>query len=104
MDRHSLERLAADGIAAFPPSQLASLADWCWDFSEATGDARYSSLSCTVRMIAQLFADENYAPPVERVAAIDAALRQYMPEVLQAADAASGAVLARSLRETIQVY
>jgi hypothetical protein len=55
-------------------------------------------------MIAQLFADENYAPPVERVAAIDAVLRQYMPEVLQAADAASGAVLARSLHETIQIY
>lgn len=101
LDRYSLERLAADGLAAFPPAHLSGLAKWCWDFGEATGDARYSSLSCTVRMLADLF-QENSSPLTVRVEAIDHLLQARLPDVLNANEPAEGATLARLLREAVQ--
>jgi hypothetical protein len=55
MDQRSLQRLTDGGIATYPPAQLGHLAEWCWDFGEATGDARYCSLSRTVWVLADLW-------------------------------------------------
>src|SRR5690349_2206264 len=100
VDRQSLLRLANAGIAAYPPSQLRLLADWCWDHGEATGDARYCSLWRLLDVIAEMF-EEHGAVSSDLIASIDASLEANIPRVLQAAPPASGAQLARELRQEI---
>jgi hypothetical protein len=101
VDQHSLRRLAADGVAAFPPSGLTTLADWCWDYGEATGDARYCSLWRTFTAIAAAFEDLE-AVDSSAVTRIDHLLRSEIPEILDAPDAAEAAGIARRLREGVQ--
>jgi hypothetical protein len=59
MDLEDIRRLATGGIGAFPPTALPTAAAWLWDYGEATGDARYCSLSRTIEMITAAF-DANY--------------------------------------------
>lgn len=97
MDRSALLQLAEGGLAAFPPSSLADLAAWCWDFGEASGDARYCSLSRTLDMIAEPF-EEHGALDSAVVAVINAVLHDALGDVLSAESPQDGAILARSLR------
>ena len=100
MDQHSLRRLAKGGIARFPPADLGPLADWCWDYGEATGDARYCSLWRALHPIAEAF-DDRGALPTELVNHFDAVLNELLDGVLDAETAESGSMLARSLREQL---
>jgi hypothetical protein len=92
--------LAERGVAAFPPSNLSTLAEWCWDFGESSGDARYCSLYRTLSMVATPF-DEDDALSSDAVATIDGIMRTSLPDVLAAESAADGSLLARALREQI---
>lgn len=100
MDLPSLRRLGSDGIGRFPPSELGPLADWCWDYGEATGDARYCSLWRALRPIADMF-DDRGAVPTKLVSHFNAVLNQLLADVLDAETAESGSMLARSLREQL---
>ena len=100
MNRDALLRLADSGIAAFPPVELHHLADWCWDFGESTGDARYSSLARSIYIIADLF-DLNGAAETATVRQLDTVLNRSIGEILEAESAELGAHLARTMRESI---
>jgi len=100
LDLHSLRRLASEGIGGLPPSALGDLADWCWDYGEATGDARYCSLWRALRPIADTFEADD-AVPTESVNRFDAVLNQRLDDVLDAETAESGSMLARSMREQL---
>jgi hypothetical protein len=100
LDRQDLSRLAERGVAAFPPANLSTLAEWCWDFGESSGDARYCSLWRTLSMVAAPF-DQDDALSSAVVARIDSVLRTSLPDVLTADSAADGSLLARALRERL---
>lgn len=100
MDSQSLLRLADKGLAAYPPAELSTLADWCWDIGESTGDARYSSLWRSLDLISDLFA-EHGALPTGMVARLDEALHYWMPKIIGAADASEGSQFARLMREDL---
>jgi hypothetical protein len=99
MDNSSLERLARDGLVAYPPSDLPDLTSWCWDFAEATGDARY----CSVGRLLQEMSDfwDSRGIPTDLACALDAAIKVRLPVVLAATNASDGAIQARLLREDI---
>jgi hypothetical protein len=101
MDVDDIRRLATTGIAAFPPTALESAADWLWDFGEATGDARYCSLSRTIGMIADAFEDTYESLPNSVVGAVDIVLSERLPEVLSATSSRDGSALARLTREAV---
>jgi hypothetical protein len=100
VDLNSLLRLSSGGIAQYPPSELATLADWCWDRGETTGDARYCSLSRSLTHIAKLFEDDQGVPG-GLINALDQLLSSRVSGILEADTAEIGASLARSLREEI---
>jgi hypothetical protein len=100
MDIEDVRRLARDGTAAFPPDRLATAADWLYDFSEATGDARYSSLARTLATIGESFDGQSERMLADTVEEIDEALKA-IPEVLNIATPADAALLARRLREQV---
>jgi hypothetical protein len=100
MDHQSLRRLADDGLAAYPPVDITTLADWCWEYGEATGDARYSSLWRALRSIVCSFEDTD-ALPTLTVMRIDALLRESVPDIVDAESPEAGAQLARRMREDL---
>jgi hypothetical protein len=101
MDLDDIRRLASTGIAAFPPAALASAAEWLWDFGEATGEARYCSLSWTIDMIAVAFEDGYESLPSSVVEAVDVVLSERVPDVLDATSPSGGSALARLMREAV---
>lgn len=100
MDRQSLLQLAEGGLVAYPPAALGDLADWCWDYSEATGDARFCSLARALSLLVELF-EYNSGVPLTLVNELDPVLRQGIQESLNARLPQHGAQLARNLRETL---
>lgn len=101
MDLQSLARLADEGIASFPPYALSDLSEWCWDYCEATGDARYCSLSSAIHAIANLFDGGRGQPSTTLVSRIDDLLREAIPDVLSADTQDHGSQLSRILRLAI---
>lgn len=95
-----LDRLASSGFSAVPPSAFADLAQDCWDWCEASGDGRYCSLS---RMLTAVDAwwSEYEAIPRSLSDAIESTLKAWLGDVLTAPDAATGANLARLLRQQV---
>ena len=103
MSRESLQQLIERGLFALPPTRLGDLADWCWDWCEATGDGRYCGLARTLRIIAGWFEEHDRygGVPAGTVAELDGLLGRELPMILAATDPASGAMLGRELREAI---
>lgn len=101
MDQSSLQRLADDGLAAFPPDRLPEAAGWCWEFGAATGDARWCLLARTLDRLAAPFTDGNGALPSELTSQIDSVLRDLLPDVLYAPTAVEGASLAQLLDDRL---
>jgi hypothetical protein len=77
---------------------LRNLADYCWDYGEASGDARYCSLWRTLDQIVEVFEDDGYMQ-TRTLDRVDQALKRYLPDVLSAPTAEEGALCARRLRE-----
>jgi hypothetical protein len=100
MDEGSLRRLADEGVAAFPPTALGDLVEWCWSFGEETGNARYLSLSQALKLIDDLFADCG-ACPTASVDSLSRLLRTWLPAILDAVDPADGTAFARLLRQQL---
>lgn len=100
MELSDIYRLGESGISAFPPSSLSTASDWLWDFCEATGDARYCSLSVSLRTVANAF-DEHDALPTTTVRDADKLFADRLPYILNARDRADASSSARSLREDL---
>jgi hypothetical protein len=100
VDRASLLRLAEQGVAAFPPAAIGSLADWCWDMGETTGEARYCSLWRTLSWIGDLF-DDSGGVLTEAVECFDRTLREWIPAILDATAPAEGSHFGRLMREEL---
>jgi hypothetical protein len=97
VDQSMLETLAFDGIAGVGGNMLASLADWCWDWCEATGNGAYASISVTLRRIDRWWSEYSAIPTVI-LESLDDLLRRDLPHILAAEDPSSAAQMARSLR------
>ncbi len=100
LDKAELIRLAGQGVAAFPPGRLRDAADYCWDQCEATGDARHCVLWVGLDLIARRFEDDDHLA-TRAVVKVDEALRRHLTDVLDAATALEGTLLARTLRDEI---
>jgi hypothetical protein len=100
LDLNSLLRLASSGVSSYPPADLPTLADWCWDHGETTGDARYCSLWRSLSAIVDLF-DAHGAVPVAVTAALDRIFQESLPDIVAAPDVEVGAGMARALRESV---
>lgn len=98
MDLSTLRRLADEGLAALPPTRLADLGSWCWDWGVATGDARYCVLSRTFRMLDDWW--DTGVPYTSVVDRLDAVLARELPSVLDVPGAADGSALATHLHES----
>lgn len=101
MELRWLLRLAEHGITKFPPSELSTLEAWCWDYSEASGDARYCSLARSISLLSDLFEITSGQVSADLIVNLDGVLREQLPSVLRAANPQDGALLARQLREGI---
>lgn len=100
MDLASLRRLAEDGFDGLSADRLGDLAAWCWDWSEATGDARYCSLARSFTAI-DTWWSEYVTIPRAIAAEIERVLREDLPGVLEASDPAAGAGFARLMRQRV---
>lgn len=101
MDLSSLRQLTEQGIGKFPPVRLTDLSAWCWDFGEATGDARFLSLSRVVDVIVELFESNSGQAPTALVEQLDLLLAQEIPAILDAKAPEQGTLLSRQLREAV---
>jgi hypothetical protein len=101
VDRHSLLRLANTGLASLPPSRLGDLASSCWDFGEASADARYFVLWRVFNDLADEFRQFE-AVRVDAVSRVDAALAEFLPEIVAEDDNEAATALAVALRRRIQ--
>lgn len=79
---------------------MPELAEWCWDYGEATGDARYCSLWRALNLINELFEPHRGISP-DLVSQLDLVLRRGLPEILDAETAESASQFARGLREEL---
>jgi hypothetical protein len=101
LDEAELERLVELGVRALlPVERLRTVADYCWDRGETTGDARYCSLSKTFGYIVKLLEDYG-AIEARTLDSVDRALQRDLGAVLAADTAEAGALLGRSLREEV---
>lgn len=99
MDYSTLSRLGAEGLAAVPGDQLTTLADWCEDWAEATGDARYCFIARALGAVAgwREEHDEAGGVPAEFLSEIDSLVRAELPAALAAETPSHGAHLAADL-------
>lgn len=104
MDSSSLRKLATDGFAAAPGDEFTDLAVWCRDYCEASGDGRYCSLAETLKSLDDWRRehDERGGVPNALLNEIEHAIKTWLPDILDAEDAADGSQLARTLRQEVQ--
>jgi ketol-acid reductoisomerase len=103
VDYSTLSRLGVEGLAAVSGEQLTTLADWCQDWAEATGDARYCFIAKTLSAVDawREHHDEAGGVPAELLLAIDALVRAELPAALAADTPSHGAHLAADLCRSV---
>lgn len=104
LDSESLRLLAERGFAGVPGDQLHDLGEWCVDFSEASGDARYSTIGRTLIDLAEWWSehDKYGGIPVMLKDELESLLMSHLPTVLNVERSSDAAPLARLLREEVQ--
>jgi hypothetical protein len=108
VDLSTLRALATEGLGfdAVHGDDVETLSDWCWDWCEQTGDARFCSIS---RMLGHLDAwwtehDESGGVPSALLKRIESVIQRDLQRILDATDPASGSVMARALRQEVDGY
>lgn len=101
VDHSMLEVLADEGIAGVGGNMLGSLADWCWDWCEATGNGAYASISVTLRRIDRWWSEYSAIPTVI-LESLDDLLQRDLPHILATEELPSAAQMARSLRLDVE--
>jgi hypothetical protein len=104
MDLDSLRTLAYQGFAGIKGDQLGDLAEWCRDYSEATGDARYASIGQALSELSEWWSwhDRSGGIPFRLMSEIEGIIKERLPEILAAASARDAAPLARNFRREIE--
>jgi 5'-deoxynucleotidase YfbR-like HD superfamily hydrolase len=100
VDLATLERFSRDGFAAVTPDELNDLWRWCWDWCEATGDARFCSLADLFRAIDQWW-EEYQVVSTTLARTIESRLVSGLDDVLTAESADEGCHFARLLRQDV---
>lgn len=100
VDYSTLERLAALGLRSVPDTQLRDLAEWCWDWAVTTGDARYAVLWRVLTDVHRWLA-ETEAVPTAEYEVVSGLLQEGIPEVLEPAEPATGALAAQRLASAL---
>jgi hypothetical protein len=100
LELNSLLRLADQGIQSLLPDDLRRLADWCWDYGEATGDARYCSLWKALDRVVEAFTDQGHVTN-EKLEHLNLVLARDLPGIVSEKDPASASMQARSMREAL---
>ncbi|MDQ6615420.1 MAG: hypothetical protein M3083_11920 [Actinomycetota bacterium] len=80
---------------------MADLVQFCDDWGRETGDARYSVLGQLFGRIGDWWDDDEQGVPQTLAAAIDRAVQDSLPEVLEEKNPANGTQLAALLAERI---
>jgi hypothetical protein len=101
MDRATLNRLAQSGFETVTGDELSTLAPWCRDWCEATGDGRYCIISDALASIDTWWSDHNDSVPAKLLEEISAVLRRDLPAVLSEDDLSSASMLAATMRRSI---
>lgn len=101
VDQHSLRRLASSGLSSLPPSKLEDLASWYWDFGEASAKAQYFVLWRVFNELAEAFGQFE-AVGIDLMGSLDAALAEFLPEIVAEDDNQTATRLAVALRLRIQ--
>jgi hypothetical protein len=104
MDSESLRLLSERGFEGVPGDQLYHLGVWCSEFSEASGDARYSTIGSTLIDLAEWWSehDEYGGIPPALKNELESLLTSQLPTILGLENASEAAPLARLLREEVQ--
>jgi len=104
MDLNSLQTLAHQGFADVKGDQLGDLAEWCRDYSEATGDARYAIIGQALSELSEWWSwhDRSGGIPFRLMSEIEETIKRRLPEILATASARDAAPLARSFRQEIK--
>src|SRR5580658_363533 len=104
MDLGSLQTLAYQGFAGIKGDQLADLAEWCRDYSEATGDARYFSIGQALSELSEWWSrhDLGNGIPFRLMTEIEEIIKRSLPGILATASARDAAPLARNFRQEIK--
>ena len=100
MDLRTLERLARGGFAAVSADQLEGLAEWCDNWSIATGEAKFSVIGEALREIEEAWGEQGLPRPL--VLRIEEGLGEYLQPSLEADDPKEGAYFAARLREVVR--
>jgi len=90
-----LDRIIAEGLTS--ATVTADAAEECWEASENTGDARYSSIARTLELIAEHWEQKRMLA----TEGLDRVLRNLVPTILNAKTAQEGASWARVMRGEI---
>ena len=93
----TLDQVAVDGLGAAPEHQLRDLADWCWDWGVATGDARYSGLWRILNDVFDWLESQHGQVATSDYNRVSGMLQRAIPKILAASTAASGAQFAAQL-------
>lgn len=104
MTQELLRQLASGGLQALPPERLEDLAQWCLEWTEATGDGRYSVLAQVLTQLRSWFGgDEGRGAAVRLVLRADMILSRELPGLLNAPTSQEGAAIAATLRDEIML-
>lgn len=101
MDLALLRRLAEGGSEAVPVDQFRELSNWCWDWSEASGDARFCSLARALGSIDSWYSEHD-AVPRHLANELEQACLEDLPPILEAGAPADAAILARGFRQRVE--
>lgn len=104
MDLTSLQTLAHQGFDGIKGDQLGDLAEWCRDYSEATGDARYATIGEALFELSEWwsFHSRSGGIPFRLMVDIEEVIRRRLPEILDISSAQDAAPLARSFRKEVR--
>jgi hypothetical protein len=100
MDLTTLHRLADGGLDALPVDHWADLSAWCWDWAEASGDARFCSLARALTAVDEWMSAHGVVPD-DVWRNIDRVCREDLPGVLAPSDPTAAAALGRQFRQRV---
>ena len=104
MDLSTLRDLAVQGFTAVRGDQLGALAEWCQDYSEATGDARYASVGQGLDELFEWWSEHDRSGGIPLVLRneIEETIKSRLPLILATTDPADAAPLARDFRQELE--
>jgi hypothetical protein len=95
-----LQQLADDGCSALSYAELHDLAEWCWDYCVATGDARFCVFFRILHTVNQ-WQGEQGVPKRLLDDVVDPIFKRGLRNALEAPNPASGAQFAQAMAQEV---